>query len=347
MAKRPRQSPQPLLREVERPIRSQPRRPRDLMQPQLGLDPMPARIEPCLALLKTSIPAGADWLFEVKWDGYRLAIHIESGGVRIITRGGRDWTHRFPAIAEAARNLGVGTAILDGEAVVLDERELPDFGLLQQSLGGRDGKRTSQEAVLYAFDLLYFDGQDLRDMDLVGRRHLLQDLVGGAGGAIRFSEAIEGEGATLLIDACRHGLEGIIAKRKDSSYGSGRSGDWLKIKCIQSESFFIVGWEPSMAAVGGIGRLLLAAYKGDDLVFVGSVGTGFSSRTATTLRKQLEKLKTIRPQVPMTEKDVQFVLPTLIAEIEFRAWTQDSKLKHPSYKGLRDVQDNAAVYKLP
>ncbi len=167
MAKTPRQSSQPLLRETERPLQSRPLKPRDPAQPQLSLDPMPERVEPCLALLKTRPPAGPDWLFEVKWDGYRLAIHIEPKGIRILTRGGHDWTHRFPAIAEAAKNLGVATAIVDGEAVVVDDDGLPDFGLLQQPLGGRGGKRISEEASFYAFDLLYFDGHDLRSMEHV------------------------------------------------------------------------------------------------------------------------------------------------------------------------------------
>ncbi|MBB3237140.1 non-homologous end-joining DNA ligase [Phyllobacterium endophyticum] len=346
MAKTPRQSSQPLLRETERPLQSRPRKLRDPAQPQLLLDPMPERVEPCLASLKTRPPTGPDWLFEVKWDGYRLAIHIEPEGIRILTRGGHDWTHRFPAIAEAARSLDVATAIIDGEAVVFNERGLPDFGLLQQSLGGRSGKRASQEASFYAFDLLYFDGHDLRDIELVSRRHLLEGLIGKADGTIKFSETIEGDGDDLLADACEHGLEGIIAKRRASSYTSGRAGEWLKIKCTQSESFFIVGWEPSSVAFGGIGRLLLAAYKGNDLVFVGSVETGFNRRKAMALRKDLEKLKTTKPPVLIQKKGVQFVLPTLIAEIEFRAWTHDGNLRYASYKGLRDFQDNAAVCKI-
>jgi bifunctional non-homologous end joining protein LigD len=145
----------PLLSESDAPVRSRPRKPRDPAQPNLPLDPMPDRIEPCLALLKPRPPKGPEWAFEIKWDGYRLAVHIEPKGVRIITRGGHDWTDRFPAIAKAAKKLGVPTAIHDGEAVVLDEQGRSDFGLLQQSLGGRGGTRTSNEAIFMAFDLLY------------------------------------------------------------------------------------------------------------------------------------------------------------------------------------------------
>lgn len=139
----------PLLQD-DSVAKSKPARPRDPAQPNLPFDPMAERIEPCLALLKPVPPKGPDWVFEVKWDGYRLAIHIEPKGVRIITRGGHDWTHRFPAIAEATSKLGVGTAILDGEAVVLDEEGRSDFGALQRSLGGRGGKRSSTESVFFA-----------------------------------------------------------------------------------------------------------------------------------------------------------------------------------------------------
>ncbi|AUX78697.1 non-homologous end-joining DNA ligase [Sinorhizobium fredii] len=333
----------PLLQD-DSVAKSKPARPRDPAQPNLPFDPMPERIEPCLALLKPVPPNGPDWAFEVKWDGYRLAIHIEPKGVRIITRGGHDWTHRFPAIAEAASELGVGTAILDGEAVVLDEEGRSDFGALQRSLGGRGGKRSSTESVFFAFDLLYFDGHDLTETELSVRRHLLEDFLDGAPGAIQLSEEVYGDGAALLEKACSMGLEGIIAKHRDRPYRSGRTGDWLKIKCVQSESFMIVGYEQSLTARGGLGSLLLAGRKGHDWVYVGSVGTGFNTKDAAYLRATLDKLKTKRPAVPLKGKNLVFAQPTLIAEIEFRGWTHDGSLRPASYKGLREVQDNAAVF---
>lgn len=336
----------PLLKDSGLAAKSSPRRERDPAQPQLPFDPMPDRVEPCLALLKQKPPQGPEWLYEVKWDGYRLAIHIEPKGVRIITRGGHDWTHRFPAIAAAAQDLTVGTAILDGEAVVLDEQGRSDFGALQRSLGGRGGKRTSTESVLYAFDLLYFDGHDLTGTELSVRRHLLEDLLASAKGAVRLSEEVEGDGAQLLASAFEIGLEGIIAKHRDRSYRPGRTGDWLKIKCVQSESFIVVGYEASGSARGGIGRLLLAGRRGNGWVYVGSVGTGFKEKEAIDLKKRLEQLKTKSPAVPLCGKNLVFSQPTLIAEIEFRGWTDDGNLRHASYKGLREVQDNAAVYQL-
>ena len=224
-------------------------------------------------------------------------------GVRIITRGGHDWTHRFPAIAAAAKELGVRTAILDGEAVVLNAEGRSDFGALQRSLGGRGGKKASTESILFAFDLLYFDGHDLTKTELSVRRHLLTDLLEGAVGAIQLSEEVQGDGATLLENARSLGLEGIIAKHRDSRYRSGRTGDWLKIKCVQSESFMIVGYEQSAAALGGIGSLLLAARRGHDWVYVGAVGTGFKEKDATYLKKTLDTLKARTPVVPLKGKN--------------------------------------------
>ncbi|TBY73383.1 ATP-dependent DNA ligase [Rhizobium leguminosarum bv. viciae] len=346
MTKPPRKPSKPLLRD-DAPIRSRPRKPRDPAQPNLPLDPMPDRIEPCLALLKARPPNGDDWVYEIKWDGYRLSVHVEPTGIRILTRGGHDWTDRFPAIKQAALWLPVGTAILDGEAVVLDQQGRSDFGLLQQSLGGRGGNKSSSDAIFMAFDLLYFDGHDLRNSELDMRRHLLEDLVpAGEMGDIRLSEEIEADGDQLLASACEHGLEGIIAKRRDAPYRSGRVGDWLKIKCVQSDTFAIIGYERSTVARAGIGRLLLAARKGKKLVYVGGVGTGFNDRNAYELREKLDRLVTSTPAAVVDRKGAIFVKPKLIAEIEYRAWTDDGKLRHASYKGLRDAADGATVYEI-
>ncbi|MFS8056944.1 non-homologous end-joining DNA ligase [Rhizobium sp. BR 317] len=344
---RPRLPSAALLRDANSTIQSRPIRRRDPDQPSLPFDPMPSRVEPCLALLKPTVPQGPDWLYEVKWDGYRLAIHIEPKSIRILTRGGHDWTHRFPAIAAAARDLGLTTAILDGEAVVLDEQGRSDFGALQHSLGGRGGKRISTESILYAFDLLYLDGHDLTLTELSLRRHLLEGLIPeNADGALRLSEELQFDGEALLDYACHHGLEGVIAKHRDRPYRSGRLGDWLKIKCVQSESFMIVGYEQSATTRGGLGSLLLAGRKAHDWIYVGSVGTGFNRKEAEELRRTLDRLKTNKPVVPVKGKRLVFAQPTLIAEIEFRGWTNEGNLRHPSYKGLREVQDNAAVFNM-
>jgi bifunctional non-homologous end joining protein LigD len=309
---------------------------------------MPDRIEPCLAKLVTRAPSGPDWLFEIKWDGYRLGVHLEHGNVRIITRGGHDWTNRFPAIAEAASALPVSTAILDGEAVVLDEMGRSDFNALQKALGGRGVKRAASPAILYAFDLLYFDGHDVSRMDQDDRRRLLMDLVPEeAEGAIRFSPEIEGDGPAIFAAACEHGLEGIIAKQRSKPYRSGRNGEWLKIKCIQSDGFVIIGYEPSADGFWGIGRLLLAARKGKDLVYVGGVGIGFSNTSAAALRKQMAGIVVSKPPVDTGRKrKAVWLKPMLVAEIEYRAWTSDGKLRHASYKGLRVAADADEIFRL-
>lgn len=185
-------------------------------------------------------------------------------------------------------------------------------------------------------------------MELSSRRHVLEDLIPAETPGIMFSETIEAEGDALLASACNFGLEGIIAKHRDSSYRSGRQGDWLKVKCVQSDSFFIIGYEPSTNALGGIGSLLLAAYRGDDIVYVGSVGTGFKEAQTKKLRALLDRLKCKRPPVVYTgaRKNIVWAQPTLIAEVEYRARTLEGKLRHASYKGVRDVQDNAEVYRL-
>ncbi|MET3890233.1 bifunctional non-homologous end joining protein LigD [Bosea sp. OAE506] len=318
---------------------------RNRRQSELRFDPMPERVEPCLALLAAKAPTTSDWAMEVKWDGYRLAVHIERGKVRILTRGGHDWTTRFPTIAHDALEMGLDSAILDGEAVVLDERGASDFGALQRALGGRGGKRSAAGALLYAFDLLYLDGRDLRGMALDERRDMLTRAI-RPHGSIRLSEELNADGAAFLKLACELGLEGIIAKRRDAPYRSGRGGDWLKIKCVQSETFLILGYEPSAAALGGIGRLLLAARNGDSLAYVGSVGTGFTTMTATELKRQLKTLEIPKPAIPIKAKGTIWVTPTLPAEIAFRGWTNDNNLRHASYKGLREEADVEDLYEI-
>lgn len=349
MTKPPRTKP--LLQDSDAPARSRPRRKRNPAQPELAFDPMPDRVEPTLATLKDHAPVGPDWGWEIKWDGYRLAVHIEPSGVRILTRGGHDWTDRFPDIAEAARDLGPATMILDGEAVVFDEDGRSDFGLLQQSLGAtgrRDGNKASN-AVMLAFDLLYLDGHDLRGMECRARRHLLEDTLKDRDGAIRLSEEFDADPVELLEHACRMRLEGIVGKDRDQPYRSGRTSDWVKLKCVKSEAFFIIGYEPSTAIPAGFASLALAAYRGHDLVYVGNVGTGFREADAVKLRKTLDKLAWKRKQ-PLVEfkgdGSIVWVQPTLIAEIEFRAWTAEGKLRHAAYKGLREHQDNADVFKM-
>ncbi|RVK16998.1 non-homologous end-joining DNA ligase [Sinorhizobium meliloti] len=308
-------------------------------------DPLPARIEPCVAMLVDKPPKGPQWVFEVKWDGYRLGVHVEPGRVRVITRGGYDWTRRFGAIAAGARLLGHESMILDGEAVVLDEKGRSDFGALQRALGRKPSLHDPREILFFAFDLLYLDGHDLRRQPLRERRRLLEQIVAGREGVIRLSEEVEADGDEFYRIACEHGLEGIIAKHREKTYHSGRGEWWQKITCRRRDSFVIVGYEPSTVA-SAIGRLLLAALKKDRLVYVGGCGTGWSDQESVKLRELLDTIKEDMPPVALRRKGAVFVRPMLVAEVEYRAWTEDEKLRHPSFKGLRERADDATVFSL-
>uniref|UniRef100_UPI003F496AD2 non-homologous end-joining DNA ligase n=1 Tax=Ensifer adhaerens TaxID=106592 RepID=UPI003F496AD2 len=308
-------------------------------------EPMPRRIEPCVATLVDKPPIGPEWAFEVKWDGYRLAVHVEPGEVRAVTRGGYDWTKKFGAIVSEAHELGHASMILDGEAVVLDEHGRSDFGLLQRAIGKKPSLHDAGEIIFYAFDLLYLDGQDLRMHPLSERRRLLEPIVFGRTSAIRFSEEVHADGDSFFKVACEHGLEGIIAKRRDAPYRSGRRPEWLKIKCTRRDTFVIVGYEPSTMP-GVIGRLLLAARKGDGLVYVGGCGTGWSNKESAQLRELLDAIPAARPPVVLRRKSAIFAEPLLVAEVEYRAWTQDGKLRHPSFKGVREMGESPDIHEL-
>lgn len=317
-------------------------------QPELFSDPMPSRVEPCLARAATHPPAGAEWSYEVKWDGYRLAIHIEPGGrIRIITRGGFDWTDRFPDLVEAAAALAVETAILDGEAVVLDDQGRSDFAALQAAFP-RSGKARSASVHFYAFDLLYLDGVDYRRRPQSERRHALTTLIPRNPSRILLSEDVVADGSKFLRLACTMGLEGIIAKKRSAPYRSGRGGEWLKIKCVQSETFAIIGYRASKRTPGGIAQLFLAAKRGDNLDYVGSVGTGFTAKAAASLLNHLRTLEIEDPPVAnVGANKARWVRPMLAAEIEFRGWTANHNLRHASYKGLRGDAEAAELFELP
>lgn len=308
-------------------------------------DPMPSRVGPCVATLVDKPPPGPAWSYEVKWDGYRAELHIEPGRVRVLTRNGHDWSDRFPSIAAEAPQLGVSTAIIDGEAVVLDDKGRSDFGLLQRALGRRPGVHGPGEILLMAFDLLYLDGRDLRRQSQAERRRLLKQILAGRDGAILLSEEVDADGAEFFRAACALGLEGIIAKRRDMPYRSGKRPEWLKIKCVRRDTFVIIGYEPS-SVPGAIGRLLLAARKGDGLVYVGGCGTGWSYQESAMLREVLNAIPADQSAVTLARKGAFFSRPMLVADIEYRAWTQDGKLRHPSFKSVREIEASSDIYEI-
>jgi bifunctional non-homologous end joining protein LigD len=309
-------------------------KPYEARQPELFDLPLPDWIEPCLATLVDKAPSGPLWLHEVKWDGYRVSAYVDQGEVTIRTRNGHDWTHRFPAIAAALIKLPVRNAAIDGEAVVLDDEGRSTFSGLQAELGGRGGRRIADKAALYAFDLMFLDGHDLRPWKLEARREALEMLLGRTSSSLLFSEEVEGEGPAIFEHSCRLGLEGIVSKLRDAPYRSGRRDEWRKTKCVQSDTFYVIGYETNAS---GLANILVAAGEPGALKPVGGVGTGFKSVTASSLRKQLDLLAIPQSPVPgMKAKGVIWAKPEIRAEVEYRGWTADGSLRHASFKGVRE-----------
>ncbi|HEY1266200.1 MAG TPA: DNA ligase D [Candidatus Binatia bacterium] len=302
---------------------------------------LPAFVEPELTTLIDVVPEGEEWLYEIKFDGYRALCRIEDRRARFFTREGNDWTERFGDLAAAAAGLPLKEAFFDGEIVVLEPDGSSNFQSLQEALGRKETGRL----VYYVFDLLFCNGYDLRVLPLAERKKLLAPLLEDLRrktSAIRFSDHVTGNGKEFYRRACQSGLEGIIAKRKDSVYRAGRARDWFKIKCHASQEFVIGGFTEPSGSRTGLGAMLLGVNnERSELVYAGKVGTGFNRRSLEDLRARLEKLETSSPpfvnppRLPRRE-GVHWVHPRYAAEIEFTGWTRDGMLRHPSFKGLRE-----------
>lgn len=300
---------------------------------------LPVFVEPCLASLSEQPPSGANWIHEIKYDGYRIQARIDGSRIRLLTRGKLDWTQRFQSVASGLKDLRVGSALIDGEIVVEDASGISSFNGLQADL--KNGRLDRFR--YYVFDLLYCSGFDLTGVALIDRKDLLQKIMAGmpAGSCIRLSEYLEQDGPTVLQHACQFSLEGIISKRRDTRYSPGRSTYWLKSKCVESQEFVIVGYIPSTAARESVGALLLAYYEDKQLVYVGRVGTGWSAKVAKSLRDDLESLGATKPHFGKAlpagaEKGVRWAEPKLVCEIEYRSWTEDRLLRQASFKGIRE-----------
>jgi len=306
---------------------------------------LPKTLSPQLATLAKSVPTDGRWLFELKFDGYRLLTRIEDGRARLITRAGNDWTDKMPQLAKAVERLGLDSGWLDGEIVVLDENGTPNFNALQNAFTHRAAPKG---IVYFLFDVPFLNGEDLRDMPLASRRAVLQPLIEAKGrDPLRFSAAFEAEPAAILASACQLKMEGVIAKRADAPYTSTRSEAWLKLKCIQRQEFVVCGYTDRSDGTAQVGSLILGVHSADGhLVSVGSVGTGWSSAEARALKTRLSRLHTEAPpfaagaskpgrwskRVPRPER---WVKPKLVAEVQFAEWTPDGQVRHASYVALR------------
>ena len=323
------------------------------VQPDAPAAELPATLAPTLATLVDAPPAtAADWIFEVKFDGYRLLARVEGDDVRLITRNGHDWSERLAALQQALRRRKLPDGWYDGEIVVHDDDGKPDFGLLQQAFDAA----STEHIVYYLFDLPYFDGRDLRAVPLEARRALLREVLergmpkprskaaakadADADAAIRFSAEFGSDPRELVAAACKLGLEGVIGKRRDSRYAGRRSADWIKLKCGQRQEFVIGGYTDPQGGRTGIGALLLGTFDEHGVLqYAGNVGSGFNEASLRTLRDTLGALGTDISPFPagaVAGRKHHWVKPALIAEVSFADWTRSGAVRHAVFRGLRE-----------
>jgi bifunctional non-homologous end joining protein LigD len=298
---------------------------------------LPGEFAPELATLVDKPPTTPqDWVFEVKFDGYRMLARVEGKSVRLFTRNGNDWTGKLEPLQHELLRLKLPDGWYDGEIVVNDEQGRPDFGLLQLAF---DGSNTAQ-ITYFVFDVPFLRGYDLRDAPLEERRALLQaELAKRESATVRFSAEFGQDPAQLVEAACKLGLEGVIGKRRDARYVSRRSPDWIKLKCQQRQEFVVGGYTDPQGARVGLGALLLGYYDKDGVLqYAGNVGTGFNEATLRDLLKQLKAIETGENPFPpkaVPGRKNHWVKPRLIAEVSFSEWTSSGSIRHPSFQGLR------------
>ena len=306
-----------------------------------------------MATLVDQAPEGEQWLHEIKFDGYRLLGFVSGGIPHLRTRNGKDWTESFPSLAAALEKLKAKDAVLDMEAVILDAEGKSSFQALQAALGG-GGK--PEKIVAYVFDLLHLDGKTLTDLPLTDRKEKLQALLKKSkqDAALRYSEHIVGQGAKMFAKACAAGLEGIVSKQANAPYRTGRQKAWLKTKCGQRQEFIILGFSAARTGDRALGALYLGYRKDSALHYAGKVGTGFSMKSARDLAQRFKTISVTKPVLTRAEtgglparewQSIRWVKPVLLCEVAFTEWTQDGRIRHPSFQGLREDKDAHDVRK--
>jgi bifunctional non-homologous end joining protein LigD len=300
--------------------------------------PPPDWIHPMLATLSGQVFSDHQWIFEWKFDGERCITCRTGDQIRMSSRNRTILNETYPELLEAFREQTMVDFIVDGEVVALGGG-IPKFSVLQQRIGvSKPDEKVMKDIPVcyYLFDLLYLDGYDLTGVPLLARKTLLRRLF-SYGGAIRFSEHRQGEGETCFRIACQRGFEGVIAKRADSRYLGRRSPDWLKIKCQKRQEFVVGGYTEPKKRRMGFGAMLIGYYRGTHLVYAGRVGTGFDEETLKVLSGAFRSLEQAEsPFVEMKDqKGVHFIRPVLVADVGFTEWTDEGKLRHPRFIGLR------------
>ncbi|GAB7541939.1 DNA ligase D [Cupriavidus sp. 8B] len=306
--------------------------------------PLPLALAPQLATLASTVPRNASqWAYEIKFDGYRLSSRVDGNDVRLFTRNGHDWTSRLKALAAEVGALGLGSAWLDGEIVILGEKGTTDFQALQNAF-----ERSRVEDIQYfVFDLPFFQGHDLRQVPLAERRALLKEVLAvPVATRVRYSEAFEGAPDDLLAAACQMGLEGLIGKRVDAPYVSVRAPSWIKLKCTKRQEFIICGFTAPKGTRHGLGALLLGVHdEAGKLYYAGSVGSGLDSRMLAKLLAMLIELEV--PACPFEKPPPrltgQWVKPKLVAEISFAEWTKEGRVRHAVFHALRADKEPGSV----
>ncbi|HZO41694.1 MAG TPA: DNA ligase D [Methylomirabilota bacterium] len=311
---------------------------------------MPGFIPPQLATLVDAPPSGAQWLHELKHDGYRILARLDRGRVKLMSRNGRDWTDHFPAVAAGVARLPAEQAFLDGEVTVLLPNGASSFQALQNFMSG-PGKG---ELAYMIFDLVYLDGSDLTGAPLEERKAALAKLLTAGrdrATVLRYSDHVVGAGSDFFEHACGMGLEGIVSKRRDAPYRGRRGAAWLKIKCLKRQEIVIGGYTDPEGSRLGIGALLGGVYEDGRLSYAGKIGTGFNRETLRDLKKRLtaldEDVSPFSPR-PTGVGRPHWVKPELVAEVSFSEWTSDGKLRHSTFLGLReDKPARAVIRELP